>query len=103
MNIFGLAAILLIVVGALLSPFVLAWAAYCLTRSSHRVEGATILATGLLVAGSIVLVSALNAPPNAPGLFRVQALVIIAGYFGFGAVLGKALHFIVSRREATRQ
>jgi hypothetical protein len=97
MNILGIAVILLIAGGALLSPFVLFWSAYCLTRSSRRMEGVFILAVGLIVVGVLVLVGALTAPPDSPGLFRFQAVVIIAGFFSFGAIAGKALHLAASR------
>jgi uncharacterized membrane protein YedE/YeeE len=103
MNIIGLATILLIVCGAVLSPFVLLWAAYCLARRSRRMEGAIILALGLFVAGLLVLVGELSAPPHSPGIFRFQAFVIIAGFFTFGAVLGKALHFAGSRYRSSRR
>ncbi|MBX3733710.1 MAG: hypothetical protein KF791_14085 [Verrucomicrobiae bacterium] len=97
MNILGIAAITLIAGGALLSPFVLFWSVYCLARSSRRMEGVFILAVGLIVAGVLVLVGALTAPTDSPGHFRFQALVIVAGFFSFGAVAGKALHLIASR------
>ena len=97
MNIIGIATIALIICGALLSPFVLFWSAYCLSRSHRRGEGAFILVLGVLVAGLLVLIGELTAPPQSPGLLRFQALVIIAGFFSLGAVVGKTLHLIVSR------
>jgi hypothetical protein len=92
MNIIGLATILLIVCGAALSPLVLLWAAYCLMHRTRRVEGTVILIFGALVVSLLLFVGALTAPPHSPGLLRFQAFVIIAGFFTFGAVLGKALH-----------
>jgi hypothetical protein len=93
MNIIGLATILLIVCGALLSPVLLLWGGYCLTHRTRRVEGILILTFGALgIAPLLALCVLTNSPPHSPGLFRFQALLIFAGFFGLGAAVGKAFH-----------
>ena len=92
MNAIGLATIAVILCGGLLSPVLLLWGGYCLTRQHRRAEGFSILGFGILTAAFLIVAGALTAPPDSPGLFRVQALIIVAGAFGLGAAAGKALH-----------
>ena len=105
MNALTLAAIALLVCGALSSPLLLAWGGYCLTRPGRRGEGASILGFGVLAAGVILIAGFITAPPGSPGIFRFQALVIVAGVFALGAAAGKAVHLAASwrRRVAERQ
>ena len=58
-----------------------------------------MMALGGLVICLLLLIGALTASPHLPRLFRFEALHIIAGFFSFGAVFGKALHCVLSRRR----
>ncbi len=86
----------LIVCGAVASPALLLWGGYCLTRQDRRVEGLSILGFGGLTVACLLVAGSLTAPPGSPGIFRLQAFVIIAGAFAFGAAAGKALHLAAS-------
>ncbi len=59
-----------------------------LRAREHRSEGLTILTCGTVVASGIIIAGWFTAPANAPGLLRFQALLMIAGYFGFGEIIG---------------
>jgi hypothetical protein len=102
-NLLALGAMGLIALGALSSPFLLVWGAYCFTRPSRRAEGVSILAGGALAAGAVLIVGFLSAPPGSPGLFRVQALVALSGYFAVGAAAGKVLHRARSPRRGAQR
>jgi hypothetical protein len=92
----ALASIAVILCGAVASPLLLAWVIYCLTRRARRVEGLSIFGVGVLAAGGLLIAGFLTAPPGSPGIFRFQALIIIAGAFSLGAAAGKALHLAAS-------
>src|SRR5437764_14249817 len=92
MNAIGLATIALILCGVVLSPLLLLRGVHCLARRERRAEGASILGFGILTAALLLIAGALTAPPDSPGIFRFQALVIVAGAFGLGASVGKSLH-----------
>ena len=100
----ALAAIAVLVCGAISSPLLLAWGGYCLIRPGHRAEGASILGFGVLAASALLIAGFITAPPGSPGIFRFQALVIIAGVFALGAATGKVVHLARSwRRRAERR
>ncbi len=104
MNAVGLVTIAAVVCGAVSSPLLLAWGTYCLTRRDRRAEGVSILGFGVLAAASLLIAGFLTAPPDSPGIFRFQALVIVAGVFAVGAAVGKVLHLAASwwRRTGER-
>jgi hypothetical protein len=91
--------IALLVCGALSSPLLLAWGIYCLFRPGRRAEGASVLGFGALTAIVLLIAGFLSAPPDSPGIFRFQALVIITGVFALGGAAGKVLHVVASGRR----
>ena len=97
MSALALATIAVLACGALSSPLLLAWGGYCLSRPGRRTEGATVLGLGVAAAGALLIVGFITAPPGSPGIFRVQALVVIAGAFGLGAATGKVVCLVRSR------
>jgi hypothetical protein len=80
--------IVLILIGVVASPFLIIRAVHSLHVPERRNEGLTILGCGAIVVSSIEIIGWLTASPNDLGLFRFQALLMLAGYFGLGAVAG---------------
>jgi flagellar motor component MotA len=60
-----------------------------------------VIGSGVFVAAALIVVGFLTAPPDSPGIFRLQALIIIAGAFAIGAVAGKGLHVVASWKRQT--
>ena len=103
MNLVGLATIAVVLCGALTSPLLLAWGIYCLARRKRRTEGVALLGSGILLASCLLVAGYMTAPTGSPGIFRLQALVIVAGVFAIGAATGKAVHFVASKWLHTRR
>lgn len=62
-------------------------------------EGLLIIGSGALLALCLVVVGYWTAPPDSLGIFRLQAVVILAGIFAIGATVGKAIYLVASRRS----
>ncbi len=97
MNIVGLATTAALLCGALVSPLFLAWGVRCCLRRERRREGLLVMGTGVFLSLCLVVVGYWTAPPDSPGIFRLQAIVILAGVFVIGATIGKAIHLVASR------
>jgi hypothetical protein len=93
-NLGAIGVVAIITLGALSSPLWLAWTWYCLARPGRRREGAIVLGCGVLAAGAMLIVGSITAPPGSPGLFRLEALIIVSGAFALGAAAGKAVHLV---------
>lgn len=93
MNLIGLAAISAILCGVAMSPVLLLWGGYCLTRRYRRNEGISILGFGIL---SMLVAGFLTGSRNSLGIFRRQAIMILADVFTAGGIAGKMFHVAVS-------
>ena len=97
----GIVAAVAILCGALMGPLLLLWGGYCLTRPDRRGEGLSILGFGTLAVLCLLVIGTLTAPADSPGIFRLQALVILSGVFTLGAIVGKALYHARSWFQTT--
>jgi hypothetical protein len=93
-NIAGIAAIALLVGGAVMLPVVLAWVGYCLARRDRRAEGLMLLGAGALTVVSLFLVGYLTTPVEEREVSWPRAVLISSGVFVCGAVVGKAAHLL---------
>ena len=93
-----------LLLGVVMAPVLIAWGCYCLSKRPRRAEGIAILGGGLVVVCGILVASFLTTrPEDSLGIFRVQALVVMAGEFGVGAAAGKAVHFAISMLRRVRR
>jgi hypothetical protein len=92
-----LLTIAVIIVGMVCTPFLFLWGVWCLMRQSRRAEGTMIVGFGLLAPLCVLLISVLLSHRVSPGLFRIQALINLAGFFGLGAIVGKVIHLAFHR------